>query len=136
MDHNDIKQAAQVRMDMGADRYGEFDPLKDKRDLIQEAIDEGLDKYNYLSMYKRQVRVQSRQAGIAIDDWLDIEDRIDQMCDLELFNLQCLYDLQEKVNAIGLIAHDELIEFITNGRGFSLNRREEYTKPLVEKEGA
>ena len=51
-----IFQEALTRYQAGADKYGDFDPWTDRRDLLAEVEEELLDAINYLAMFLIQTR--------------------------------------------------------------------------------
>lgn len=53
---NQIFQECLDKYDRAAAKYGEFDPITDKRDLIVEAQQKLIDAMNYLTMFNHQVR--------------------------------------------------------------------------------
>tara|TARA_R100001015_G_C4599870_1_gene154876 strand:- start:811 stop:999 length:189 start_codon:yes stop_codon:yes gene_type:complete len=46
----------QERLDKGAKKYGRDIPLNDKRDFLQESIEEALDNAIYLACYLIQIK--------------------------------------------------------------------------------
>ena len=55
-DHESILRDALKRMDRGAEKYGEFDPETDKRDLLIEMENELIDVINYAVMEIEKLR--------------------------------------------------------------------------------
>jgi len=47
---------ADMKMDRGKEKYGEFDPVTDERDLLEEMVEELLDVINYARMQILKVR--------------------------------------------------------------------------------
>ena len=62
---NEIFKLCEQKMKQGEKQYGEFDPAKEKRYLIDEAKDELTDAINYIAMfYKMLEQFQSKYGNI------------------------------------------------------------------------
>ena len=59
LDPNPLREVfvrALLKFELGAAKYGPFDPETDQRDLLLEAESEILDALNYLAMYLIRIR--------------------------------------------------------------------------------
>ena len=54
--NNEVAALIQERLDKGAEKYGRDIPLTDKRDFLQESIEEALDGAIYLACYLIQIK--------------------------------------------------------------------------------
>lgn len=54
--NNEVATLIQERLDKGAEKYGRDIPLTDKRDFLQESIEEALDGAIYLACYLIQIK--------------------------------------------------------------------------------
>jgi ribosomal protein S15P/S13E len=61
LDKGDIDLIRNIKMQYGIMKYGEFKPLEDERDLIDEAIQELIDFINYLEMH-----IQKNEKDISV----------------------------------------------------------------------
>lgn len=55
------------KMRKGVEKYGEYDPDTDTRDLLEEAIEELLDCVNYIKMHRRKVKKISYLREVELD---------------------------------------------------------------------
>jgi hypothetical protein len=61
------------KYDRGAAKYGEFDPINDKRDLVEEAQQELIDAINYIAMFCHQAEVRNVNEEDGDHDSYDVE---------------------------------------------------------------
>jgi|TARA_R110002020_G_scaffold443395_4_gene654636 hypothetical protein len=54
--NDEVATLIQERLDKGAEKYGRDIPLTDKRDFLQESIEEALDGAIYLACYLIQIK--------------------------------------------------------------------------------
>lgn len=54
--NNEVATLIQERLDKGAEKYGRDIPLTDKRDFLQESIEEALDGAIYLACFLIQIK--------------------------------------------------------------------------------
>ena len=54
--NDEVATLIQERLDKGAEKYGRDIPLNDKRDFLQESIEEALDKAIYLACFLIQIK--------------------------------------------------------------------------------
>lgn len=54
--NDEVATLIQERLDKGAEKYGRDIPLNDKRDFLQESIEEALDGAIYLACFLIQIK--------------------------------------------------------------------------------
>tara|TARA_R110002012_G_scaffold17995_2_gene66800 strand:- start:164 stop:355 length:192 start_codon:yes stop_codon:yes gene_type:complete len=54
--NDEVATLIQERLDKGAEKYGRDIPLTDKRDFLQESIEEALDNAIYLACFLIQIK--------------------------------------------------------------------------------
>tara|TARA_R100000908_G_scaffold45270_1_gene21526 strand:+ start:151 stop:342 length:192 start_codon:yes stop_codon:yes gene_type:complete len=54
--NDEVATLIQERLDKGAEKYGRDIPLTDKRDFLQESIEEALDGAIYLACFLIQIK--------------------------------------------------------------------------------
>tara|TARA_R100001463_G_C3434657_1_gene211847 strand:- start:70 stop:261 length:192 start_codon:yes stop_codon:yes gene_type:complete len=54
--NDEVAALIQERLDKGAEKYGRDIPLTDKRDFLQESIEEALDGAIYLACFLIQIK--------------------------------------------------------------------------------
>ena len=54
--NDEVATLIQERLDKGSEKYGRDIPLDDKRDFLQESIEEALDNAIYLTCYLIQIK--------------------------------------------------------------------------------
>ena len=61
--NKEVATLIQERLDIGAKKYGRDIPINDKRDFLQESIEEALDNAIYLACYLIQIKQGVNNGG-------------------------------------------------------------------------
>ena len=71
--NKEVATLIQERLDIGAKKYGRDIPINDKRDFLQESIEEALDNAIYLACYLIQIKQRTKMNKQLLRNGKDLE---------------------------------------------------------------